>query len=246
MLFQKNSVTLVAGHWLLPLTASNRKQETGNQKTNNMSHNLNGRSPFIAIAGNIGVGKTTLTKLLVERYGWKGFFEKEVANPYLADFYQDMPAWAFQSQIFFLKERLKDHLQIQAASAPSVQDRTIYEDAEIFAHNLFERGLMHARDYAVYTDLYAAISSSLRPPDLFVYLRASTWTLISRIRKRGRDYEQNIDKEYLAQLNLNYERWVKRIFEQYHVMIVDTDAYDVHRDKDWLDGVIAEIQRRVE
>ncbi len=210
-----------------------------------MPQNPQRRSPFVAIAGNIGVGKTTLTKMLVERFGWTGFFEKEVANPYLADFYQDMPAWAFQSQIFFLKERLKDHLQIQAASAPSVQDRTIYEDAEIFALNLFERGLMHARDYACYADLYHAISSSLRPPDLFVYLRASTWTLISRIRKRGRAYEQNIDKEYLAQLNLNYERWVKRIFDQHHVMIVDTDAHDVYRDKEWLEGVIEEIQRRV-
>ncbi|MCG3119569.1 MAG: Deoxyadenosine/deoxycytidine kinase [bacterium] len=210
-----------------------------------MPQNPNGHSPFVAIAGNIGVGKTTLTKMLVERFGWTAFFEKEVANPYLADFYQDMPAWAFQSQIFFLKERLKDHLQIQAAPAPSVQDRTIYEDAEIFAHNLFERGLMHARDYACYADLYAAISSSLRPPDLFVYLRASTWTLISRIRKRGRDYEQNIDKEYLAQLNLNYERWAKRILDKYQVMIVDTDAYDVHRDKDWLENMIEEIQRRV-
>jgi len=203
------------------------------------------QNPFIAIAGNIGVGKTTLTKLLVERFGWKVFFEKEVANPYLADFYRDMPAWAFQSQIFFLTERLKDHLQIQAANVPCVQDRTIYEDAEIFAHNLFERGLMHARDYACYTDLYAAISSSLRSPDLFVYLRASTWTLISRIRKRGRDYEKNIDKEYLAQLNLNYERWVKRIFGQHNVMIVDTDAQDLHRDQDWLEGVVQEIQRRV-
>jgi len=211
-----------------------------------MPQNPNARSPFIAIAGNIGVGKTTLTKQLVERFGWTGFFEKEVANPYLADFYQDMPNWAFQSQIFFLKERLKDHLQIQAAETPSVQDRTIYEDAEIFAHNLFERGLMHERDYACYADLYAAISSSLRPPDLFVYLRASTWTLISRIRRRGREYEQNIDKEYLAQLNLNYERWAKRILDKYNVMIVDTDADDAHRDQDWLEGVIAEIKKRVE
>jgi deoxyadenosine/deoxycytidine kinase len=209
-----------------------------------MPQNPYGRNPFVAIAGNIGVGKTTLTKLLVERFGWTAFFEKEVANPYLADFYQDMPAWAFQSQIFFLKERIKDHLQIQATNAPCVQDRTIYEDAEIFAHNLFERGLMHARDYACYADLYAAISSSLRPPDLFVYLRASTWTLISRIRKRGRDYEQNIDKEYLAQLNLNYERWAKRIVKKHNVVIVDTDEHEVYRDKDWLEGVIEEIQKR--
>jgi len=204
------------------------------------------QNSFVAIAGNIGVGKTTLTNLLVERFGWVGFFEKEIANPYLADFYQDMPAWAFQSQIFFLKERLKDHLQIQGMHAPCVQDRTIYEDAEIFARNLFERGLMRGRDYTCYADLYAALSSSLRPPDLFVYLRASTWTLISRIRNRGRDYEQHIDKEYLAQLNLNYERWVKRMIKKHNVMIVDTDAYDVYRDKEWMEGVIAEIKKRVE
>lgn len=200
---------------------------------------------FIAIAGNIGVGKTTLTNLLVERFGWIGFFEKEVANPYLADFYQDMPAWAFQSQIFFLKERLKDHLQIQATAGPCVQDRTIYEDAEIFAYNLFERGQMHARDYACYADLYAAISSSLRPPDLFVYLRASTWTLISRIRKRGRNYEQNIDKEYLAQLNLNYERWAKRVAAKHSLLVIDTDEHDVYRERDWLEDIIEEIKRGV-
>jgi deoxyadenosine/deoxycytidine kinase len=201
---------------------------------------------FVAVAGNIGVGKTTLTNLLVERFGWTGFLEKEVDNPYLADFYKDMPAWAFQSQIFFLKERLKDHLQIQATNGPCVQDRTIYEDAEIFAYNLFERGLMHPRDYTCYADLYAAISSSLQPPDLFVYLRASTWTLISRIRKRGRDYEQNIDKEYLAQLNLNYERWAKRIAEKYSLLVVDTDAYDMHRDRGWLESIVAEIKRHAE
>jgi deoxyadenosine/deoxycytidine kinase len=199
---------------------------------------------FVAIAGNIGVGKTTLTNLLVERCGWTGFLEKEVANPYLADFYKDMPAWAFQSQIFFLKERLKDHLQIQGTNGPCVQDRTIYEDAEIFAHNLFERGLMPPRDYACYADLYAAISSSLRPPDLFVYLRASTWTLISRIRKRGRDYEQHIDKEYLAQLNIGYDRWAKRIAENQSVMVIDTDSHDLYRDREWLDSMVEEIKNR--
>jgi deoxyadenosine/deoxycytidine kinase len=199
---------------------------------------------FAAIAGNIGVGKTTLTHLLVERCGWTGFLEKEVANPYLADFYKDMPAWAFQSQIFFLKERAKDHLQIQQTNGPCVQDRTIYEDAEIFAHNLFERGLMHLRDYTCYADLYATIASSLRPPDLFVYLRASTWTLISRIRKRGRDYEQNIDKEYLAQLNLNYEKWAKRMAEKYTLMTIDTDAFDIDRDKERLEEMVAAIKKR--
>ncbi|MDZ7343904.1 MAG: deoxynucleoside kinase [candidate division KSB1 bacterium] len=198
---------------------------------------------FAAIAGNIGVGKTTLTHLLVERCGWTGFFEKEVANPYLADFYKDMPAWAFQSQIFFLKERLKDHLRIQQSNGPCVQDRTIYEDAEIFAYNLFERGLMHPRDYACYADLYGTIASSLRPPDLFIYLRASTWTLISRIRKRGRDYEQHIDKEYLAQLNLNYERWAKRMAKKHTLMTIDTDTLEIDRDQERLESLVEAIKK---
>ncbi len=158
------------------------------------------KKTFIAIAGNIGVGKTTLTNLLVERFDWTAYFEKVVDNPYLPDFYQDMPAWAFQSQMFFLKERLKDHLQIQSAKKSCVQDRTIYEDAEIFARNLFDRKLMLPRDYQCYHDMYQAIVALLTPPDLFIYLRASIWTLMARINQRGRDYEKNIDKEFFLGL----------------------------------------------
>ena len=201
--------------------------------------------PFVAIAGNIGVGKTTLTNVLVERFHWTGFLEKETRNPYLVDFYHDMKQWSFHSQIFFLKERLKDHLQIQLSQQPCVQDRTIYEDAEIFAQNLFDRGLMSQRDHNCYMDLYRAISGALRPPDLIVYLRASIWTLISRIRNRGRDYEQNIDKEYLAQLNIAYEHWSKRMLESHRLMIIDTDKRDIRTDGEWLDWIIGEIGRVV-
>jgi len=203
------------------------------------------RNAFVAIAGNIGVGKTTLTRILAERFGWTVFFEKEVHNPYLADFYKDMSRWAFHSQLFFLKERLKDHLRIQVSETICVQDRTIYEDAEIFAQNLFDRGLMQERDFACYLDLYQSISQALQPPAVIVYLRASIWTLISRIRHRGRDYEQNIDKEYLAQLNIAYERWIKRAAVNHRIFVIETDEHDILKDKDWADGILAEIYRLV-
>ncbi|MCA9740563.1 MAG: deoxynucleoside kinase [Deferribacteres bacterium] len=196
---------------------------------------------YIAIAGNIGVGKTTMTKLLCERFAWYGFLEKVVENPYLEDFYHNMPAWAFQSQIFFLKERLKDHHQIHHIQQTCVQDRTIFEDAEIFARNLFERKIMTPRDYAVYRELYEAVKGFLRTPDLFIYLRASAWTLVSRIRKRGREYEQHIDKEYLLQLNKLYNEWAVEQAKTQRVLIIDTDHYDVDRDPDWREGIIAEI-----
>jgi deoxyadenosine/deoxycytidine kinase len=203
------------------------------------------KKTFVAIAGNIGVGKTTLTNYLVEHLGWTGYFEKVVDNPYLADFYKDMPRWAFQSQIFFLKERLKDHLQIQAARSSCIQDRTIYEDAEIFARNLFERHLMLPRDYQCYHDLYQSIVGTLAPPDLIVYLRASIWTLTTRIQQRGRDYEQSIDREYLQQLNSAYDRWAKRMAQSNRVLVIDTDHYDMHQDTAWLEEIIDTINKGV-
>jgi deoxyadenosine/deoxycytidine kinase len=200
------------------------------------------KTPFyIAIAGNIGVGKTTLTKVLCKRYHWQAFLEKVVENPYLKDFYRNMQNWAFQSQIFFLKERLKDHHHIHTIRRTCVQDRTIFEDAEIFARNLYERKIMTARDYAVYQELYEAVKGFLRQPDLIVYLRASAWTLISRIRKRGREYEQNIDKEYLLQLNKLYNAWALEQAQKNQVMIVDTDNYDIDRDEAWLESIVVEI-----
>jgi deoxyadenosine/deoxycytidine kinase len=204
------------------------------------------RKVFVAIAGNIGVGKTTLTNILITRLGWLGFLEKEVANPYLADFYGDMKQWSFHSQLFFLKERMKDHLRIQQSDCTCVQDRTIYEDAEIFARNLFERGMMEARDFACYTDIYQIIASALQPPDVIVYLRASIWTLISRIRHRGRDYEQSIDKEYLAQLNIAYDHWAKRMSERHHVMTVETDTLELPHDAAALEKILAEVRHAVE
>ncbi|MFQ5707079.1 MAG: deoxynucleoside kinase [bacterium] len=204
------------------------------------------KSNFIAISGNIGVGKTSLSKQLNKRFGWKVFYEPEQKNPYLEDFYEDMQRWAFHSQIVFLTQRFKDHLKIQNSKEVLVQDRTIFEDAEIFARNLYERNLMQPRDYQTYCKLYESMVQTLEKPGLLVYLRASTWTLLSRIRKRGRDYERNLDREYLAQLNISYDRWIRRISADWSVLIVDTDDYDMVEDEDWLEGILEEIKLKVE
>ena len=200
------------------------------------------KSNFVAIAGNIGVGKTSLSKLLNKRFGWKVFLEPERQNPYLADFYQDMPRWAYHSQIFFLTERFRDHLKIQPRNEPSIQDRTIYEDAEIFAENLFQRELMPAREYESYKRLYRAMVLTLKKPAIVVYLKATTWTLLSRIRKRGRNYERDLDREYLAQLNILYDNWVKKISKSWNVLVIDTENYDMTADAAWLEGILAEIR----
>jgi deoxyadenosine/deoxycytidine kinase len=203
------------------------------------------KSNLLAIAGNIGVGKTSLSKLLHSRFGWQVYYEPEVTNPYLESFYRDMRRWAFHSQIFFLTQRFNDHLSIQKLHVPCIQDRTIFEDAEIFAENLFQGELLPARDYESYRNLYQAMIRTLEEPALVVYLKASTWTLLSRIRKRGRDYERDIDKEYLAQLNIGYDRWIKKISESWNVLVIDTDNYDMHKDVSWLEGILEEIGDRI-
>ena len=162
---------------------------------------------FIAIAGNMGVGKSSLTALLAQRLGWQPFYEAVDENPYLADFYKDMKAWSFHSQIFFLSRRLRGHRQILDHPASAIQDRCIYEDAEIFASNLHVQGHMSERNHRTYRELYQALTLFLPPPDLIVYLRASVPTLQHRIALRGRDFEQNVPIEYLEQLNRLYEEW---------------------------------------
>jgi deoxyadenosine/deoxycytidine kinase len=163
---------------------------------------------FIAIAGNIGAGKSTLTSMLAEHYGWQPFMEANAENPYLADFYADMPRWSFHSQIFFLSKRVEHHHQLVQYAGSVLQDRTVYEDAEIFARNLFVQGRMMERDYETYRRLYQAVAAFLPPPDLIVYLQSSVGTLLNRIHKRGRDFEQQIDPEYLQQLNRLYDDWI--------------------------------------
>jgi deoxyadenosine/deoxycytidine kinase len=163
---------------------------------------------YIVIAGNIGVGKSSLVGLLSEHLGFKPFYEPVNDNPYLADFYGDMPAWAFHSQIYFLTRRLRIHHQLLAIQDSVIQDRSVYEDAEIFACNLYLQGAINKRDYGLYQDLYQVLIEFLPPPDLVIYLKASVETLLTRIASRGRDYERSISLDYLAQLNKLYETWV--------------------------------------
>ena len=162
---------------------------------------------FIVIAGNIGAGKSSLVGLLSAQLGYEPFYEPVNDNPYLSDFYQDMPAWAFHSQIYFLTRRLRIHNQLLAVQGSVIQDRSVYEDAEVFAHNLFLQGAIRQRDYDTYQDLYKVLVDFLPPPDLVVYLKASVETLQKRIALRGRDYERTISSEYLSQLNNLYESW---------------------------------------
>ncbi|MFZ5917886.1 MAG: deoxynucleoside kinase [Chloroflexota bacterium] len=180
---------------------------------------------FIAVAGNIGVGKSTLTALLCEYYLWEPFYEAVDDNPYLSDFYRDMKTWAFHSQVFFLSRRLSHHRQIVERPGTVVQDRTVYEDAEIFARNLYQQGHMTERDYRSYRDLFETVIGIMPPPDLVIYLQASVATLMERIRQRGRDYERDISTEYLARLNQLYEEWIER-FTLCPVLTIPTDNLD--------------------
>ena len=180
---------------------------------------------FIAIAGNVGVGKSTLTGLLAERLGWEPFFEAVDENPYLSDFYQDMRAWSFHSQIYFLSRRLRHHRRLLDRPNSVVQDRSVYEDAEVFACNLYLQGDMDPRDYQSYRELYEVLTSFLPPPDLVVYLRASVQTLRSRIAKRGRDYEKGIAPDYLERLNQLYEQWIES-FTLCPVLTLPADELD--------------------
>jgi deoxyadenosine/deoxycytidine kinase len=180
---------------------------------------------FIAVAGNIGVGKSTLVMLLSENLGWTPFFEPVTENPYLADFYEDMQAWGFHSQIYFLMRRLRIHRKLMDMKGSVIQDRSVYEDAEIFAHNLFLQKAINQRDYATYQELYQVLVEFLPPPDLVIYLRASVSTLVSRISKRNREYERTISPDYLSDLNQLYEKWVAH-FDLCPVLTVPCDNLD--------------------
>jgi deoxyadenosine/deoxycytidine kinase len=176
----------------------------------------------IAIAGNIGSGKTTLTRLLSKHYNWEAKYEDVDENPYLADFYNDMQRWSFNLQIFFLKERFKGIVDIQKSSNNVVQDRTIYEDARIFATNLHDMGLMSTRDFENYTSLFNLIMSLVKPPDLLIYLRSSIPNLVAQIHKRGREYENGIRIDYLSGLNERYEKWIEE-YKDGKVLIINVD-----------------------
>jgi deoxyadenosine/deoxycytidine kinase len=180
---------------------------------------------FVAVAGNIGVGKSTLVGLLSRQMAWEPFYEPVGENPYLADFYQDMQAWSFHSQVFFLTRRLRSHRQLCDHPTSAIQDRSVYEDAEVFAHNLYLQGHMADRDYESYRELYTVLTEFLPAPDLVIYLRASVKTLQDRIARRGRSYELDIQPEYLAQLNDLYEAWIER-FTLCPILTVPADDLD--------------------
>jgi len=200
---------------------------------------------FIAVAGNIGVGKSTLSRMLSEYLCWQPFYEAVDDNPYLADFYQDMRTWSFHSQIFFLSRRLRHHRQIVDYPSTVIQDRTVYEDAEIFARNLHEQNLISKRDYASYREMYEAIKAFLPPPDLIIYLQASVSTLGERIRLRGRDYEQQIDPAYLEQLNILYEEWIEG-FSLCPMLTVPSDELDFVRNRTHLELIATKVLEKLQ
>lgn len=199
---------------------------------------------YIAITGSIGVGKSTMTEFLCRTFGVKPFFEPNDDNPYLQDFYADMKTWAFRSQLYFLTHKFRIHQELDRTPGTVVQDRTIYEDAEIFARNLHLSGILDARDFATYQELYRTILRSLQPPDLMIYLRCSGRAQRQRIRLRGRAMEQNIPAAYLKQLNTLYEQWFER-FDASPKLVLETDRLDyltdlVHR-IDVLDVIAAHL-----
>ncbi|TAF65697.1 MAG: deoxynucleoside kinase [Cytophagales bacterium] len=188
----------------------------------------------IAVAGNIGAGKTTLAQRLAGHFGWEVSFESVEDNPYLADFYEDMPRWAFHLQIYFLNNRFAQVQQVRLGSVPTIQDRTIYEDAHIFARNLVESGLMPTRDYENYWKVYSSMLQYVHAPDLLIYLRADVEKLQNQIRKRGREFEQTIPAQYLLDLNKCYEDWISQ-YKESTLLVIEMSQLDfVNNEKDWL------------
>ena len=201
------------------------------------------KQSFIAIAGNIGAGKTTLTEFLANHYKWQAFFENVDGNPYLSDFYEDMRRWSFNLQIYFLSKRFDHHQEMLAKNTGIIQDRTIYEDVEIFAKNLNDMGLMSDRDFQNYSNLFQSMESFITPPTLLIYLRAQVPTLVKQIQKRGRDYENTIRIDYLERLNEYYEDWIQRYSHQ--KLIIDTDDLDFVGNDEDLGMVVSLIDKRL-
>lgn len=199
---------------------------------------------FVAIAGNIGVGKSTLVDMLCRHMDWEPFYEPVTENPYLADFYADMDRWAFHSQVFFLTHRLRAHYRLSQHPNSVVQDRSLYEDAEIFARNLFVQGHIQQRDYQTYRELYETMMRFLPPPDLVIYLRASVSTLLTRIASRGRDYERTISPDYLQSLNDLYEEWIDN-FTLCPVLAVPADDLDYVAHPGHLRLILEKVQEKL-
>ncbi len=197
----------------------------------------------IAVAGNIGSGKTTLTKLLSKHFNWKPHYEDVENNPYLHSFYEDMQRWSFNLQVYFLNSRFRQVIDIRRSGKNIIQDRTIYEDAYIFAPNLHSMNLMSTRDFENYSSLFELMSSFIQPPDLLIYLRASVPTLVSQIQTRGRDYEESIRLDYLKLLNERYENWITS-YKQGNLLIMDVDNMDFNKPED-LSKVIDKVNGEI-
>lgn len=198
----------------------------------------------IAIVGNIGAGKTTLTELLAKNYGWEPLYEAVDNNPYLEDFYSDMKRWSFNLQIYFLNSRYRQIIDIQKSGRNIIQDRTIYEDAYIFAENLHDMGLMTTRDYENYESIFDNITEHIKPPDLLVYLKASVPTLVNNIQRRGREYEIGIRIDYLSKLNEKYDKWING-YKLGKLLILDKDNLDFANNPEDLGNIIQAVEREI-
>ncbi len=198
----------------------------------------------VAIAGNIGAGKTTLTKLLAKHYNWKPHFESVDENPYLDDFYAEMERWSFNLQVYFLNSRFRQILELRKSGKSIVQDRTIYEDAHIFAPNLHAMGLMTNRDFGNYSSLFELMENLVTPPDLLIYLRANISTLVGQIHKRGREFENSISIDYLSRLNERYEAFISQ-YTKGKLLIIDVDHIDFVENQEDLGYVIDRIDAQI-
>lgn len=203
-----------------------------------------GKKYFISVAGNIGSGKSSLTRMIAKEFGWVPYFESVQDNPYLPDFYKDMRRWSFQLQVYFLSHRFHTHKKIIASKRSVIQDRSIYEDVEIFARNLHLMGRMEKRDYINYRALFYEMVSYLQAPDLVVYLKADVNTLLKQIRLRGRDFEKSIEKKYLERLNRSYSRWINS-YSLGKVLVIESDNIDFVNNPDHFNLIISSIKKNL-
>ena len=201
--------------------------------------------PFVGLAGNIGVGKTTFTEKMANAFNWTPIYESVTDNPYLNDFYSDMNRWSFNLQIYFLQRRFQAQKDILYSNGGVIQDRTIYEDSKIFAKNLNDMGHLKERDYNTYNDLFSTMTNYLKKPDLIIYLKASTDTLLTRIHSRGREYENKISPEYIHQLNITYDNWIKNL-KEIKVMTIQTDQFNIFSDTEKFNSMLEDVQKFVE
>jgi len=199
---------------------------------------------FIAIAGNIGAGKSTLVTMLAVRLGWRPFYEPVTQNPYLEDFYEDMHTWGFHSQVYFLIHRIRTHQELTGHATSAIQDRSVYEDAEVFARNLYHQGFIQERDFGTYWELYRVLTAFLPPPDLVIYLRASVPALLNHIAQRGRPYERQITTDYLSQLNELYEKWVSG-FNLCPLLIIPADDLDFVDNTTHFELIVKKVEEKL-